>query len=1072
MLRRLIAFSLQNALLVLFAAAVVLAVGAYEMRRMPVDVFPELNAPTVVILTEAGGLSADEVEQYVTFPIESGLNGLSGVRRVRSGSAISLSIVYVEFDWGTDIYRARQQVGERLAAAEGRLPKSVHVEIAPVTGITGEIMLLSLAATKPTTTDTELRAYAEYDLTNRLQAVPGVAMVVAVGGELPEYQVNVRQEDLRLYGLAADDVVAAARKAHSADSAGYLSNVQGLEIPVRQAARVRSVDDIKATVVKFHQGKPVTIGQVAEVVMAGAPKRGTAAEGGRAAVVLSVQKSPGMNTLQLTADIDKVLDAAEAGLPDGMKLNRFVMRQANFINVSLQNVLHVLRDAAILVTVVVILFLLNVRTAVITLTALPLSLAVALLALSALGQSINVMTLGGLAVAIGELVDDAIIDVENVFRRLRENAALPAEGQKSFLRVIFDASNEIRSAVVFATVIIVIVFVPLLFLEGIEGRFFRPLGIAYITSILASLAVALTVTPAMCRFLLRGKLARDAHKEGFLVRWLKAMYAPALRVALRGRWVVVAVAVVITGLSLWLASSFGTEFLPRFNEGTITVFLTAPPGTSLDESDRLATGVDAQMAQIPGVRGVVRRTGRAERDAHAEPPSRSEIEVALEPGVKRRDVLPQIDKIIGAIPGISAETGQPMEHRLSHILSGTPAAIAISIFGDDLPTLRRAAAEVEAAVRSIPGTRDVVGNREATVISLPIRYRHEDLARFGLTPGEAAAQVKQALAGEVVAEVNDGFRRYDLVVRLHPDERQSVEDVGELTLRGQGGAMVRLDEVADLGREHAPMGITRENGRRKAVVSTNVAEGYNLGHLVEQVRAKVDPVVRRYGYSIAYGGQFEAQQSAARTIYLMGGGVLLVILVLLYMALGSFRAALLVMVNLPLALVGGVVAIFLTESHSVWGNALALFGVGGGRYQAPVISIASMVGFVTLFGIAVRNGILMVDHYRTLQKEGATLGESIERGSMERLVPILMTALAAVLGLVPLVLAGGEPGSELLAPLAVVVLGGLVTSTLLNLVVVPAGYLLVFGRGDARAAGAGGHEEKVEDLLAEPAAAH
>ncbi|QOV90693.1 efflux RND transporter permease subunit [Humisphaera borealis] len=1071
MLKRLIAFSIQNALLVLLAAVAVLGLGVYQLQHMPVDVFPELNAPTVIILTEAGGLSADEVEQYVTFPIESGLNGLSGVRRVRSGSAISLSVVYVEFDWGTDIYRARQQVGERLVAAEERLPKNVHVEIAPITGITGEIMLLSLAATKPSVTDTDLRAHAEYDLTNRLQSVPGVAMVVSIGGELPEYQVNVRQDELRLYGLTTDDVVAAARKAHSADSAGYLPNVGGLELPVRQSARVRSVDDIKATIVKYHQGKPVTIGQVAEVVMAGAPKRGTASEGGRPAVVLSVQKSPGANTLQLTADIDKALDAAEAGVPDGMQLNRFVMRQANFINISLQNVLHVLRDAAILVTIVVILFLLNIRTAIITLTALPLSLAVALLALSALGLSINVMTLGGLAVAIGELVDDAIIDVENVFRRLRENAALPELQRKSFTRVIFDASNEIRSAVVFATVIIVIVFIPLLFLQGIEGRFFRPLGIAYITSILASLVVALTVTPAMCRYLLRGKLARHADREGFLVRWLKAAYAPTLRAVLGARWLVLGVAVVMTGLSLWLANTFGTEFLPRFNEGTITVFLTAPPGTSLVESNRLAAAVDVQMMQVPGVRSVVRRTGRAERDAHAEPPNRSEIELSLNPGVRRQDVLPELDKVLARIPGIGAETGQPMEHRLSHILSGTPAAIAISVYGEDLPKLRQAAAEVEQALRAIPGTRDVTGNREATVISLPIKYRHEDLARYGLTPAEAASQVKQALAGEIVAEVNDGFRRYDLTVRLHPDERRGVEDVGQLILHGQGGALVRLNEVADLGREHAPMGITRENARRKAVISTNVADGYNLGHLVEQVKAKVDPIVARYGYAIVYGGQFEAQQSAARTIYLMGAGVLVVILVLLYIALGTFRAALLVMVNLPLALVGGVVAVYLTESRSILGNTLALFGGGDARYQAPVISIASMVGFVTLFGIAVRNGILMVDHYRNLQREGKSVHDSIVQGSMERLVPILMTALAAVLGLVPLAIAGGEPGSELLAPLAVVVLGGLVTSTLLNLVVVPAGYALVFRDSQSPKARNWAYESR-ENLLSEPVASH
>jgi HME family heavy-metal exporter len=602
--------------------------------------------------------------------------------------------------------------------------------------------------------------------------------------------------------------------------------------------------------------------------------------------------------------------------------------------------------------------------------------------------------------------------------------------------------------VVFATVIIVIVFVPLLFLQGVEGRFFRPLGIAYITSILASLLVALTVTPALCKFLLRGKLG-GAHKEGFLVRRLKVLYQPVLRGAIRFRWAVLGLAVLGTGLSVWLASTFGTEFLPSFNEGTLTVFLNAPPGTSLQESDRLGRAVDAKMVQVEGVRSVVRRTGRAERDTHAEPVSRSEIEVALEPGVRREDVRPELDRILGEIPGISTEVGQPIEHRISHVLSGTPAAIAINVYGEDVGVLRKIAREVEAALREIPGTRDVQGNREALIVSLPIRYRHGDLQRFGLTPGDAAEQVKDAFYGETVAEVNEGARRYDIVVRLAPEERRSIEDVRNLVLRGQGGATCRLYEVADVGREHAAMAIQRENARRKAVISTNVAEGYNLGHLVEEVRTTVDPIVARYGYTVSYGGQFEAQQSAARTIYLMGGGVTLVILFLLYVAFGTLRAALLVMVNLPLALAGGILAIYLTESDSVWRNTLALFG--SGRYRAPVISIASMVGFVTLFGIAVRNGILLVDHYANLLKEGKPLRQAIVQGSMERLVPILMTALAAVLGLVPLAMAAGEPGSELLAPLAVVVLGGLVTSTFLNLIVVPAGYALVF-RDRGRAA--------------------
>jgi CzcA family heavy metal efflux pump len=1044
MLKQLIAFSLKQSPLVMVVAVLVLVFSAWQVPRMPVDVFPELNAPTVVILTEAGGLSANEVEQNVTFPIETSVNGLPGVRRVRSGSAVSLSIVYVEFDWGSDIYRARQLVTERLAIARERLPAETHTEIAPVTGLTGEIMLLSLRSEEGGLSPVELRSLAEFDLSNRLLAVPGVASVVAIGGELPEYQINVRQDRLLLYGLTTQQVVDAAKNAHSTASAGYLSNVEGVELPISQSARVRSVEDIKKTIVTNHNGAGITIGDVAEVVLAGAPRRGTAADGGRPAVVLGISKSPGTNTLQITADIDKALDQVQASLPKGVTINRATMRQADFIRISVNNVVKVLIEACIFVAIILVLFLLNVRTTVITLTALPLSLGVALLVLWQLGLSINVMTLGGLAVAIGELVDDAIIDVENVFRRLQENAVLPIAEQRNFAAVIFDASNEIRSAVVFATVIICLVFVPLLFLQGLEGRFFRPLGIAYITSIFASLLVALTVTPAMCKLMLRGMMKKTGeaktHREGFLVRWLKAAYEPSLRLALRFRWAVIGAAAVLTVMSLLVASRFGSEFLPRFNEGTITVFLTAPPGTSLEESDRLAKGIDEQLATIEGVMSVVRRTGRAERDAHAEPPSRSEIDVKLKPGVKREDVTPKIDAITRGIPGISVELGQPIEHRLSHVLSGTPAALAINIYGEDLDTLRKLAGEVEAAVKSVPGTRDVVGNREAMIIALPVRYRHDDLRRFGLSPAEAAEQVKIAFNGEHVAEINEGVRRFDLVVRLHPDERRSIDDVKNLILRSDTGTFVRLYEVADIGRENTAMAIQRENAQRKAVVSCNINVGANLGDVVEKVQRVVTPIVTKAGYSVTYGGQFEAQQSAARTIYLMGAGVCVVILLLLYMALGSVRAALLVMVNLPLALVGGIAAIFLTESPSVWSNLLGLFT---GNFVAPVISIASMVGFVTLFGIATRNGILLVDHYGKLRTNGKSLEETIIQGSMERLVPILMTALTAMLGLVPLAMKSGEPGSELLSPLAIVVLGGLVTSTFLNLIVVPAGYRLI-----------------------------
>jgi Cu/Ag efflux pump CusA len=603
---------------------------------------------------------------------------------------------------------------------------------------------------------------------------------------------------------------------------------------------------------------------------------------------------------------------------------------------------------------------------------------------------------------------------------------------------------------VFATVIIVLVFLPLMFLDGIEGRFFRPLGIAFVVSLVASLFVALTVTPALCRVLLHAEPSESEARDGFLVRWLKRIYEPTVRTAMRWRAAVLGGAGVATVLTLLLAGTFGTSFLPEFNEGTFTVGLFAPPGTSLAASDRLASSVERRLLEVEGVRSVTRRTGRAERDEHAEPVSNSEIDVTARQGHRKEDVRREITRVLEQVPGITTNVGQPIEHRLSHILSGTPASIAISVYGDDLAVLRAIAKEIERELVALPGTRDVAANREVTVQSLPVEFRREALAAYGLTALSATEQVRAAVYGVTVAEVNEGVRRYGLAVRLRPEDRDDVDDLRRIVLRGAGGALVRLDEVAEIGREMAPNLIARENSQRKAVVSLNVAEGANLGHLVEQVRARVDPIVQRHGYTVRYGGQFEAQQSASRRIALLGGIVLLVMLLLLQLAIGSFGVSLLVLVNLPLALIGGVVAVFLTESSHPFANVGALFGAGA--YEAPVLSIASLVGFITLFGIAVRNGILLVNHYRHLvEVEGHSVHDAIVQGSMERLVPILMTALTAALALVPIVLEGDRPGNEILAPLSVVILGGLLTSTFLNLVVVPAGYALLHGVRASRA---------------------
>ena len=1043
MFNALISLSLRHAKAVVLLAGALLVLAGWLIPRMAVDVFPELNAPTVVIMTEAGGLAADEVEQYVTVPIEAAVNGMPGMRKLRSSSALGLSIVWAEFDWGEDITRVRTQVSERLATAKESLPENAHAEIAPVTSITGEAMLVSLSSPDGSRSPLELRAFAEFDLRNRLLGVPGIAQVVAMGGELPEYQIIPRQERLRLYGLTVADVVTAARGSHSTASAGFLPDQGGKEIPIRQTAQVQSVDDIKRTILTWRDGSPVMIGDVADVRLAAAQSRGAASEKGAPAVVVSIQKAPGTNTLTLTDNLDRAMTTM--ALPTGMNLNRTVFRQADFIQYSITNLKKVLIEAAVIVTIVLVMFLLNVRTTIITLTALPLSLGGAFIVMAWTGMTINVMTLGGLAVALGGLVDDAIIYVENAFRRLGENHHLPPDLRLNEVAVVESSSFEIASPMIFATIIIVLVFVPLLFLGGMEGRFFTPLGVSYIVSTLASLLVALTVTPALCRLLLTKMKWSSEERDGFLVRWLKQIYRPTLRWCLSWRRSVVLGSAALAIASLVLATTFGSSFLPTFKEGTWQVQVMAPPGTSLMESDRLVRGVEARIAAIPGVTAIARRTGRAERDAHAEPPSASEINVGITPG-KQDEVRHELDRILAQMPGVVTSVGQPIEHRLSHILSGTPAAVAITVFGEDLDKLRSVAKEIETALATVPGARDVVANREIMVETLPVRYRHDDLARAGLSPGEAAAQVEQALAGAHVTSVNAGIRRYDLVVRLHPDERMTQTQVGDLLLRSPHGPQVRLREVADIGPEMASNLIAREGARRKAVVSLNVADGHNLGDLVAVVRKAVDPLIAKAGLTVHYGGQFEAQQEASHTIAVMGIGVVIAVFLLLAASLGSAKAAGLVMLNLPLSLIGGIVAVYIAESPSVFGNTLALFGIGSGAYTAPVLSIASLVGFITLFGIAVRNGILLVNQYQThQQKKGETLVHAIMHGSEERLVAILMTALCAAIGLIPLALMIGQPGAEILAPLAIVVLGGLVSSTALNLVVVPAAYSWVFG---------------------------
>jgi HME family heavy-metal exporter len=911
-------------------------------------------------------------------------------------------------------------------------------------------MLLGLGSPDGTISPLELRAIGENELRNFLLSIPGVSQVSVLGGALAEYQVRPNPTQMAIHGITLSDIIDAAGSAHTTRGAGYLPNVDGRELPIRQMAKVRSLEDIKQTVVRLEDGAAITLGDVADVVLSSAPRRGTATVKGQPAIILSVQKALGTNTLALTKAIDAALPSFESSLPAGAVLFPDVFRQQRFIEASVSNVSRVLVEALILVAAIVILFLLNWRAAFMTLCALPVSLAIAIVVLDLWGLGINVMTLGGLAIAIGELVDDAIIDVENVLRRLHQNQELPTEQRRNFLLVVYDASNEIRSSVVFATIIICLVFTPLLFLQGIEGRFFRPMALAYMVSIMASLLVALTLTPALCSLLLR-RLGKDSshsqpEKANPVVVWLRRRYDTLLDACIRGTRLLLAGAGTATILAIAVAGTFGTNFLPEFNEGTYTVFLMMPPGTSLDESDRLATSVEKRLLEIPGVRTVSRRTGRAERDEHAEPVSSSEVEVSLQPEAERTTVRQSIDQVLRGIPGVTASIGQPIEHRLSHILSGTPAALAISVYGEDLAVLRDLARKIERELRAIPGTRDVAANREIMIDTVPVDFNRRELLRRGLTPQQVTTQLEAGFQGMTVGQVMEGVRRTDIVVRLDPAARHSPEDLLNFHVYTEDGAQVPLRDVATVGLDRSSNLIIHDNGRRKALISCNVADGANLGDLVQAVREKVDPIVHQAGYTVSYGGQFEAQIAATKTILLGSGVVLAAIFFMLSMALRSTRAAALVLVNLPLGLIGGVVGVFfIHQTQGPLTNALAL--VGWGTYTAPILTIPALVGFITLFGIAIRNGILLVNHYSFLQeKEKVSLQEAVRRGSSERLVPILMTALSAILGLIPLALAQGQPGSEILAPLSLVVLFGLITSTALNSLVLPCAYLAAFSR--------------------------
>jgi CzcA family heavy metal efflux pump len=1012
-----IRWSITNRVIVVLASIAVVAYGVVTALRMPVDVFPDLTAPTVTVVTEAHGLAPQEVETLVSFPIESAVNGATGVRRVRSASAIGISIVWVEFEWGADKYVARQIVNEKLQTAAAQLPPDVSPVLAPISSIMGEILFIALRSERHT--PMEVRDVADWTLRRRLLAITGVAQVVPIGGEVRQYQVTVDPDRLRAFDVTLDDVAEAVRGSNGNSTGGFYVR-GGQESLIRGVGRIGSTDDVAQAVVAVRAGVPILVGQVAQVEIGAAIRRGEGSSDARPAVVLGIQKQPGANTLDLTARLDRELAAIQATLPDGMVIERDKARQADFIEMAVGNVSTALRDGAILVAVILFLFLWSVRTTLISLASLPVSLVVAIIAMDAIGVTINTMTLGGLTIAIGALVDDAIIDVENVYRRLRENAALPEEARRNPDEVVYQASREVRGSIVFATLIVMLVFVPLFFLTGVEGRLLLPLGFAYIVAIFASLVVALTLTPALCVLVL-ARSKQLAHGDSHLVRWLKGRYRPVLAAAIRRPIVVLVGVVAGFAVAVGVTPFLGRTFLPEFNEGALTVSAVTLPGTSLAESDRLGKRVEEVLLAFPEVTSTARRTGRAELDEHAQDVNAAEIDVRLRPtGRSKAAFLAELRTKLTTVPGVVTTIGGPIAHRIDHMLSGTRASIAIKLFGDDLALLRTSAQAVEQTMRGVAGVVDLAIEQQVEVPQLTITFDRAAIARYGLRSGELAETIETVYAGATVTKVLERQRTYDLVVRYGDEHRADVEAIRNTVVDTPSGARVPLKMLAAIRDDIGPNLIMRENVQRRIVVSANVS-GRDLRGVIEDIRAGIErDVTLPPGFYVEYGGQFESEQAASRTIALLGVLVVVGIFALLFLAFRSLRNTLLVMVNLPLALIGGLVAVL----------------VGGG-----VLSVASLVGFITLFGIATRNGIMMISHYDHLRTvEGATFSEAVERGSMERLAPVLMTALCAGLALVPLVLAGAEPGNELQAPMGVVILGGLLSSTALNMIVVPALY--------------------------------
>lgn len=1022
LLNGIIRFSLNNRMVILVIAALCLVAGIYSTTHTEVDVFPDLNAPTVVVMTEAEGMAPEEVERLVTFPIETAVNGATNVRRVRSSSATGFSIVNIEFDWGTDIYKARQIVSEKIAMVGADLPENVgNPTLGPQASILGELMIIGLTA--DTTSMQDLRTIADWTIRPRLLSTGGVAQVAVMGGDIKEYQILMDPGKMRRHGVSMDEVIYAVKGMNQNASGGTLYEY-GNEYIVRGLLSTNDIDELKKAVVKTSEnGLPITLDAIADVrIGPKTPVLGVASNDGKPAVLLTVTKQPNTNTLALTGRLDNALDELKANLPADVKINSQIFRQSRFIDSSIDNVKKSLIEGAIFVIIVLFIFLMNWRTTIISLISIPLSIVFSLLAIRWMGLTINTMSLGGIAIAIGSLVDDSIVDVENVFKRLRQNREKPENERESVIKVVYEASKEVRMPMLNSTLIIIASFLPLFFLSGMEGRMLKPLGITFIISLMASTLVALTVTPVLSSFLLGSQNSDKTGKEPTLVRWLKKYYEKALN------WSVGHKKSLLFGVGALLAAAvvmfftLGGSFLPAFNEGSFTISISTVPGISLEESDRMGRTAEELLLSIPEIKTVGRKTGRAELDEHAFGVNSSEFECPFELGKKtRKQLTEEVRQKLAVLPGVNIEIGGPISHRIDAMLSGTKANIAIKLFGSDLNKMYEIGQKIKTSISGVEGIADINVEQQVERPELNITPKREMLARYGISLPEFADVVKVMMEGEVVSTVYEGNRSFDLTLKVNDDARSSIERISDLTIDTGDGKKVPLSYVADIKSSAGPNTINRENVSRKLVVSCN-ATGGELAKAVGAIREKIaENIELPEGYHIEYGGQFESEERASKTIALVSIFSIFIIFMLLYGEFKNISQSLVVLLNLPLALIGGVFAIFFTDG---------------------ILSIPAIIGFISLFGIATRNGMLLIDRYNVLASEGHSREEAVMIGSLDRLNPILMTAITSALALLPLALGGDLPGNEIQSPMAKVILGGLFSSTLLNGFVVPVIYLI------------------------------